>query len=212
MDSEDDVRGAPGSLAETAALCVPAEVRMVGERSRGCVPRLDLSTLWTEGPGAPCAEAGHDALSARVREWLADLGLNACVPAFEAAGVTAESLLELSEEGEEKLKLLGLAQLNDRIRLRDRARSSYDEMEREIARLMGMPLPSDEPNSTPALKQVSAYMWAAAEEDDKIAHKSLSEVTAHARFSCAQLWIRDACVQCDATPREIIFALIVYTL
>lgn len=97
MDSEDDVRGAPGSLAETAALCVPAEVRMVGERSRGCVPRLDLSTLWTEGPGAPCAEAGHDALSARVREWLADLGLNACVPAFEAAGVTAESLLEWNQ-------------------------------------------------------------------------------------------------------------------
>jgi uncharacterized small protein (DUF1192 family) len=168
---------------ETSALCVPAEVRILGERPQYCVPRLDLSALWTEGPGAPCPEAGDPALSTRVREWLADLGLSACVPAFAAAGVSAESLLELSEAGEEKLKLLGVAQLDDRIRLRERARSSYDEMEREIARLMGVPLPSDEPNSTPAMKQVSAYMWAAAEEDDKIAHKSLSEVSLiyHAR-------------------------------
>ena len=88
---------------------VPDCVRLVTSRTE--IPQLDLSAICANEDNERTRDAG---LSPRVRAWLEELGLQECVPAFEAHGISAESLLEISEEGQERLQQLGVVRLDDR--------------------------------------------------------------------------------------------------
>ena len=88
---------------------VPDCVRLVTSRTE--IPQLDLSAICANEDNERTRDAGF---SPRVRAWLEELGLQECVPAFEAHGISAESLLEISEEGQERLQQLGVVRLDDR--------------------------------------------------------------------------------------------------